>query len=97
MVASAGTLAAHHKKMLQQGQQISKIENQTQAIARLQESLDANLLRLDATNRGIDRSIAAASGDGMADAMRILARAVDTLSVRMERDANVESTKRRVA
>ena len=62
---------------------LSETQGSAAAITMLQESLDTNLQRLVATNVAIDRTVAAAGGDGMADAMRILARAVDVLSSRI--------------
>ena len=66
-----------------QYEDLSETQGSAAAITMLQESLDANLQRLVATNVAIDRTVAAAGGDGMADAMRILARAVDVLSSRI--------------
>ncbi|MGB7347711.1 MAG: MotA/TolQ/ExbB proton channel family protein [Pirellulaceae bacterium] len=83
MTTNAAALANHHQKMIKQCEQLASVSTQSKAITTLQQSLDTNLERLDATNRGIDRSVSAAAGEGMADAMRTLARAVDILSVRM--------------
>ncbi|NNE00871.1 MAG: MotA/TolQ/ExbB proton channel family protein, partial [Pirellulaceae bacterium] len=83
MTVNAAALAVHHQKMIKQCEQIARMSDQSKTISMLQQSLDTNLERLDATNRGIDRSVAAAAGDGMADAMRTLARAVDVLSHRL--------------
>ncbi len=94
MNSNAAVLSNHHQKMIKQCEQLASVSDQTKAIAALQQSLDANLERLDATNRGIDRSVAAAAGDGMTEAMRTLARAVDILSNRM---ADSQSQTRRAA
>ena len=61
--------------------------------------LDANLTRLVATNAAIDRSVVSAGGDGMAEAMKILARAVDVLSARIPEPVHPgdHSTARRAA
>ncbi|QDT08942.1 MotA/TolQ/ExbB proton channel family protein [Planctomycetes bacterium K23_9] len=83
MTTNAAALANHHQKMIKQCEQLASVSTQSKAITTLQQSLDTNLERLDATNRGIDRSVAAAAGEGMADAMRTLARAVDILSAQM--------------
>jgi len=71
------------KSLSRQYEDLSETQGNAAAISMLQESLDANLQRLVATNVAIDRTVAAAGGDGMADAMRILARAVDVLSSRI--------------
>jgi hypothetical protein len=46
----------------------------------MQRALDANLEQLTETNQTVQQSIEASAGNGMADAMRTLARAVDVLS-----------------
>ena len=79
-----------------QHENLSETQSSAAAVTMLQKSLDANLQRLVATNVAIDRSVAAAGGDGMADAMRILARAVDVLSSRISgpnRPANHSSSR----
>ena len=67
----------------QQYENLADTQGSAAAVTMLQKSLDSNLQRLVATNASVDRSVAAAGGDGMADAMRILARAVDVLSSRI--------------
>ena len=58
----------------------------------IQLTLDGNLQRLAETNAPINRSVsAAAAGDGMADAMRILARAVDVLSNRLAESKRLDA------
>ena len=66
-----------------QCEELAETQGSVAAVTMLQNSLDSNLQRLIATNANVDRSVAAAGGDGMADAMRILARAVDVLSSRI--------------
>ena len=66
-----------------QYEDLAETRGSAAAVTMLQKSLDSNLKRLVATNASVDRSVATAGGDGMADAMRILARAVDVLSSRM--------------
>jgi hypothetical protein len=64
----------------------------------LQQVLDANLKRLSETNAAIDRSVSAAASDGMAEAMRFLARAVDVLAKRLpEPGHDREQASRRAA
>ena len=67
----------------QQYENLAETQGSAGAVTMLQKSLDSNLQRLVATNASVDRSVASAGGDGMADAMRILARAVDVLSSRI--------------
>lgn len=85
------TTMAHHsdrmlstqQTLLNQCDALASTTDRADELAVLQSTLDANLARLQETNLAIDRSVTAAAGDGMADAMRILARAVDVLSTRM--------------
>lgn len=67
----------------QQCQQLVQTNQRSEAIQAAQVTLEANLGRLQETNAAIDRSVSAAAGDGMADAMRFLARAVDALSAKL--------------
>lgn len=78
---------------------VLETNQQAESIAHLQQSLDSNLQRLAETNVAINRSVtAAAAGDGMADAMRILARAVDVLSARLaNQSSNDRQPTRRAA
>jgi hypothetical protein len=55
---------------------------QTEALLSWQQTLDANLMRLQETNQAIERGVAAASGEGVVEAIRILAQAVEILSMR---------------
>jgi biopolymer transport protein ExbB/TolQ len=88
--------------LLRQYEAFDETNQQAESIAMMQLSLDNNLLRLAETNTAINRSVtAAAAGDGIADAMRILARAVDVLSARLAEQGNprvaVPSSIRRAA
>ena len=83
MAVNAASLASHHQKMIKQCQQVVSTTDQTKSILTLQQALDANLQRLDSTNRIVSDSVNAAAGDGMTDAMRTLARAVELLSDRI--------------
>ena len=62
---------------------LAETHGSTAAVTTLQKSLDANLEMLVAANSAVDRNLSATGADTMADAMRILARAVDVLSSRM--------------
>jgi biopolymer transport protein ExbB/TolQ len=86
----AGVLTQHSDQLKsvlnglsRQYEELAETQGSAAAVTMLQKSLDSNLQRLVATNASVDRSVAAAGGDGMADAMRILARAVDVLSTRI--------------
>lgn len=80
--------------VVKQFEALAETQRGTESILALQQSLDANLQRLNATNDSIDRSISAAAGDGMADAMRFLARAVDVLAKRLpENDIRQEASR----
>jgi hypothetical protein len=77
------SLSSQQHLLVRQYEALAESHDQTRSVALLQQTLDISLQRLTETNASIDRSIAAAGGDGMADAMRILARAVDVLSNRL--------------
>ncbi|MFK8111549.1 MAG: MotA/TolQ/ExbB proton channel family protein [Rubripirellula sp.] len=77
-------IVSQQQTLVQQVETLTQTNQQAESIAAMQLSLDSNLQRLAETNVAINRSVtAAAAGDGMADAMRILARAVDVLSDRL--------------
>ena len=84
MASDAETLAAHHQLLSRQCDQLAGTHQQTEAVLAAQQVLDANLTRLQETNAAIDHSVKSAAGDGMADAMRTLARAVDMLATQLQ-------------
>ena len=103
LIGDAATLSAHHQVLARQCdrltshyEQIEQSRGQTEAMMAAQSALDSNLKRLQETNVAIERSITAAAGDGMSEAMRILARAVDVLSVELSqtRNASISSARR---
>ncbi len=81
-------LLSYQQSLLDQCQTLTKCDERAESLVHLQQTLDSNLIRLLETNAAIDRSVSAAAGDGMADAMRILARAVDVLSHRLSHEAD---------
>jgi biopolymer transport protein ExbB/TolQ len=83
MVHHADTLSTQQLALLNQYDALVHVHRQAGSLTAMQSSLDQNLLRLAEINASIEQSIAAAGGEGMADAMRILARAVDVLSKRL--------------
>jgi hypothetical protein len=96
------TLNSQQQSLVRQYEALTEIHRQAESLATIQLTLDGNLQRLAETNANINRSVsAAAAGDGMADAMRILARAVDVLSNRMAEqrrlDARDDTSSRRAA
>ncbi len=98
----AVALNSQQQTLVKQFEALTETHRQAESLATIQLTLDANLQRLAETNATINRSVsAAAAGDGMADAMRILARAVDVLSNRLaeqqQRDAKAENSSRRAA
>lgn len=89
------TLITQQQSVVKQFEALADTQRGTESILALQQSLDANLQRLNATNAAIDRSISAAAGDGMAEAMRFLARAVDVLAQRLpEHELRQEASRR---
>ncbi len=79
----ASTMTSQQQSLMAQYEALIEAHDRADAISTLQQSLGDNVRRLDETNQSIDKSIHAAAGYGMADAMRILARAVDALSLRL--------------
>ncbi len=83
MAHHSDRLLATQQTLLAQCDALASTTDRADELAGLQATLDSNLARLQETNLAIDRSVAAAAGEGMADAMRVLARAVDVLSNRI--------------
>ncbi len=81
--SQSDTLHTQGQSLVNQCEALNEIRGRAESIVLMQRSLDANLERLAQTNAAIDRSVTAAASDGMADAMRFLARAVDMLSNRL--------------
>lgn len=79
----ASTLTSQQQSLVAQHEALAEAHDRADAISSLQKSLSDNVRLLDVTNQSIDKSVHAAAGYGMADAMRILARAVDVLSTRL--------------
>ena len=77
------TLSSQQQSLVTQYEALIETHSHTESIVAIQRTLDANLQRLTETNAAIDRSVSAAAGDGMANAMRILARAVDVLTAHL--------------
>lgn len=84
-VILAGAEAMTHKQalMLDQVDQAAQVREQAASVIGLQGTLQSNLEKLEEANQRIDENIGAAAGQGMADAMLVLARAVDVLTGEM--------------
>ncbi len=77
---TAESLLSHHQQLAVQCADLTDTNRRAESLQAVQASLDANLERLRVTNDHVAKSVDAAGGEGMAEAMRILARAVDTLA-----------------
>jgi biopolymer transport protein ExbB/TolQ len=80
---NSDTLSSQQLLLIRHYEALTETHHQARSIAALQQAMDNSLQQLAETNASIDRSIQAAAGEGMADAMRILARAVDVLTRRL--------------
>lgn len=80
MTSGCLALSKHHETIIEQCDKLSDTKSQTASLLTLQESLDANLKRLDETGKQIDKNLGAAAGQGMAQGMVVLARAIDLLT-----------------
>ena len=83
IIAGADAMTKQQAMMLDQVDQAALVREQASSVLNLQQTLAANLNLLDESNRRIDENIGAAAGQGMADAMIVLARAVDVLAREM--------------
>ncbi|QDV87893.1 MotA/TolQ/ExbB proton channel family protein [Planctomycetes bacterium TBK1r] len=98
IIAGADAMTKQQAMMLDQVDQAALVREQASSVLNLQQTLAANLNLLDETNRRIDDNIGAAAGQGMADAMIVLARAVDVLAREMTVvKSNVTHDSRRAA
>lgn len=81
---NARILLSHQKTLLSQSELLAESHSRAQELERLQTSLDQNVQTLDTSVETLDRTLQGVAGAaGMADAMRILARAVDILATRL--------------
>ena len=80
IVAGAEAMTERQATLLDQVDQASHVREQASSVIFLQQALAANLSKLEETNQRIDENMGAAAGQGMADAMIVLARAVDVLT-----------------
>ncbi|TWU42291.1 MotA/TolQ/ExbB proton channel family protein [Novipirellula artificiosorum] len=83
MAEHAAVLTTHQASLVDQYTALAETHTRAGELVAMQHSIDSSLQQLSETNAAIDRSITASAGDGMADAMRVLARAVDVLSHRL--------------
>ncbi|MCA9140205.1 MAG: MotA/TolQ/ExbB proton channel family protein [Planctomycetales bacterium] len=80
IVAGAEAMTRKQAMMLDQVDQAALVREQATSVLSLQQTLAANLDLLHETNRRIDDNMGAAAGQGMADAIIVLARAVDVMT-----------------
>ncbi len=85
-------MAVHQESLQNQYESLAQLNERADAVVTIQKAMDANLNQLSETNAAIDRSIQASAGEGMADAMRVLARAVDVLTTRLPASSIATST-----
>ena len=98
---SAETLLAHHQQLAVRSADLAEANHEAGALRDLQESLRANLEQLRESNRNLAAVSESSAGSVFADAMVILARAVDTLSRQLppprESQDGIEGRARRAA
>lgn len=97
ILAGAEAMTQQQAMMLDQVDQAALVRDQAATVLNLQQTLVSNIDLLDETNRRIDDNLGAAAGQGMAEAMLVLARAVDTLTGRMNDAKTVDSNEQRRA
>jgi biopolymer transport protein ExbB/TolQ len=83
IVTGADSITKQQAMMLDQVDQAALVREQAASVLNLQQTLAANLELLNETNQRIDENMGAAAGHGMADAMIVLARAIDVLTKEM--------------
>lgn len=89
------TLSTQQLELISQFEKLAEVHRRAGSVVSLQQALESNLRQLIKTNQAIDHSVEASAANGMADAMRTLARAVDVLSVRLaDRPATGDQTDR---
>ena len=81
---NARILLAHQQTLVRQAELLADSQSRATELAVLQQSLNQNLQSLQEVNQTVDHSLRSAAGaEGMADAVRTLARAMDVLSEQM--------------
>ncbi len=77
------TLSSQQLELSSQFEALNEAHRRAGSVITLQRALESNLEKLADVNHAIQQSVDSAAGNGMADAMRTLARAVDILSVHL--------------
>ena len=77
------TLSTQQLELSSQFEALSEMHLRAGSVTSMQQALESNLKQLTASNQAIQQSVETSATDGMANAMRTLARAVDVLSVRL--------------
>jgi biopolymer transport protein ExbB/TolQ len=80
MLEQVDQAALYREQAASAREQAASVCEQTASVLTLQQTLAQNLDLLHETNRRIDDNMGAAAGQGMADAMIVLARAIDILT-----------------
>lgn len=83
IVEGVESITKQQTTMLDQVDQAAMVREQAASVLELQQALTNNLDLLGRANRQVDENLGAAAGQGMADAMMVLARAVDVLNERL--------------
>lgn len=90
---NARILLAHQQTLVRQAELLADSHARAAELAALQQSLDRNLQSLVATNDAVQRGLQTAVGaEGMSDAVRTLARAVDILADHLPRRQGDEAS-----
>jgi biopolymer transport protein ExbB/TolQ len=92
ILAGAEAMTKQQALMLDQVDQAALVREQASSVLQLQRTLATNVEMLEQSNRQIDENLAAATGQGMADAMIMLARAVDVLNHRLAQRPNAHDS-----
>ncbi len=93
MADNSRVLVSHQQAIAHQTERLTDAGGVTENLVRLQASLDTNLLRLVEAQTAAEKAVREQGTRGMADAMRVLARAVDVLAGQMPpKPANTPST-----
>jgi biopolymer transport protein ExbB/TolQ len=97
ILAGAEAMTKQQALMLDQVDQAALVREQAATVLNLQQTLTHNIQLLQQANEQINDNLGAASGQGMAEAMLVLARAVDTLNHELKAAKHADSNNQRRA
>ena len=97
ILAGAEAMTKQQALMLDQVDQAALVREQAATVLNLQQTLTHNIDLLQQANQQIDENLGSAAGQGMADAMIVLARAVDTLKAEIAATKKADSNDQRRA